>query len=105
MDAPIKSGHDGFLWNKALIRTMSSPLPLLKSTPGDEALVPRAQFPLLQSNPGLVYLDSASSAQKPGVVIDRLTRFYSGEYANIHRGLYPLSEEASEAYDQARARV
>ena len=68
-------------------------------------LVPRARFPLLQNAPDLVYLDSASSAQKPDVVIDRLNRFYRGEYANIHRGLYPLSENASEAYDQARARV
>ena len=83
----------------------SSPLPILKTTPGDEALVPRDQFPLLQNNPELVYLDSAASAQKPAVVIDRLTRFYSGEYANIHRGLYPLSEGASEAYDQSRLRV
>nr|WP_298687430.1 cysteine desulfurase [uncultured Dongia sp.] len=84
---------------------MSSPLPILKATPGDEALVPRAQFPLLKNNPELVYLDSAASAQKPAVVIDRLTRFYESEYANIHRGLYQLSEGASEAYDQSRARV
>ncbi len=48
------------------------------------------RFPLLKNAPDLVYLDSAASAQKPAVVIDRLTRFYSGEYANIHRGLYPL---------------
>ncbi|MBK8158938.1 MAG: cysteine desulfurase [Rhodospirillaceae bacterium] len=84
---------------------MSSSVPILKRNPGDDALVGRELFPLLRNNPGLVYLDSASSAQKPGVVIDRLTRFYSGEYANIHRGLYPLSEGASEAYDQARGRV
>ncbi len=86
-------------------RQMSSSIPILKRNPGDDALVGREQFPLLRSNPGLVYLDSASSAQKPGLVIDRLTRFYSGEYANIHRGLYPLSEAASEAYEQARLRL
>jgi cysteine desulfurase/selenocysteine lyase len=70
-----------------------------------EPLVARARFPLLRNQPDLVYLDSAASAQKPDVVIDRLTRFYNGEYANIHRGLYPLSETATEAYDAARARV
>jgi len=70
-----------------------------------EPLVARSRFPLLRNQPDLVYLDSAASAQKPDVVIDRLTRFYSGEYANIHRGLYPLSEGATEAYDAARARI
>lgn len=92
---------------------MSSPLPRTQSTPGiapatepgDQGLVPRDVFPLLRNHPDLVYLDSASSAQKPEVVIDRLVRFYGLEYANIHRGLYPLSENASEAYEQARARV
>jgi cysteine desulfurase/selenocysteine lyase len=69
------------------------------------ALVARERFPLLKGAPELVYLDSAASAQKPDVVIDRLTRFYTNEYANIHRGLYPLSEHASEAYELARARV
>ncbi len=70
-----------------------------------EPLVARARFPLLRNQPDLVYLDSAASAQKPDVVIDRLMRFYTGEYANIHRGLYPLSETATEAYDAARARI
>ncbi|MDY0871214.1 aminotransferase class V-fold PLP-dependent enzyme [Dongia rigui] len=68
-------------------------------------LVARTRFPLLRNQPDLVYLDSAASAQKPDVVIDRLTRFYTGEYANIHRGLYPLSEIATENYDAARTRV
>lgn len=82
-----------------------------KSAPGTDgsdtgaALVPRERFPLLRDAPDLVYLDSASSAQKPDIVIDRLVNFYRHEYANIHRGLYPLSEEASDAYDKARARV
>lgn len=73
--------------------------------PGEHGLVPRDVFPVLRNNPDLVYLDSAASAQKPEIVIDRLVRFYSREYANIHRGLYPLSENASEAYDGARGRV
>lgn len=70
-----------------------------------QPLVPRAAFPVLRDRPGLVYLDSASSAQKPVRVLDRLMRFYGSEYANIHRGLYDLSETASEAYEDARARV
>lgn len=68
-------------------------------------LVPRTAFPLLAARPGLVYLDSAASAQKPTVVLERLDRFYRAEYANIHRGLYGLSETASDAYEEARATV
>ena len=78
------------------------------STPSADAhqpLVPRAAFPLLRDSPDLVYLDSAASAQKPARVLARLERFYGREYANIHRGLYDLSEIASEAYEAARARV
>ncbi len=85
-------------------RPTGGPQTLQAGKAGD-ALVPRARFPLLRDAPDLVYLDSASSAQKPDVVIDRLVNFYRHEYANIHRGLYPLSEEASDAYDKARARV
>ncbi|TDQ84208.1 cysteine desulfurase/selenocysteine lyase [Dongia mobilis] len=70
-----------------------------------QPLVPRSTFPLLAELPDLVYLDSAASAQKPAAVLERLDRFYRHEYANIHRGLYALSETASEAYENARARV
>ncbi len=69
------------------------------------ALAPRADFPLLAGDPGLVYLDSAASAQKPAVVLDRMADFYIRDYANIHRGLYPLSERSSAAYEAARERV
>jgi cysteine desulfurase/selenocysteine lyase len=66
-------------------------------------------FPLLaraeaEGNP-VVYLDSAASAQKPAVVLDRLRDFYTRDYANIHRGVYPLSERSTEAYEGARERV
>lgn len=70
-----------------------------------QPLVPRSAFPLLRDRPDLVYLDSAASAQKPASILARLNRFYAGEYANIHRGLYDLSETASDAYEAARARV
>jgi cysteine desulfurase/selenocysteine lyase len=67
-------------------------------------LVPRDAFPLLAGR-DLAYLDSAASAQKPKVVLDRLRRFYETSYANIHRAVYPLSEAATEAYEAARART
>jgi len=72
-------------------------------------LVDPENFPLLararREGTPLAYLDSAASAQKPAVVLERLQDFYSRDYANIHRGVYPLSERATEAYEAARARV
>src|SRR5262245_56419575 len=67
-------------------------------------LVPRHAFPLLTAR-DVAYLDSAASAQKPKVVLDRVRQFYETSYANIHRAVYPLSEAATEAYENARARV
>jgi len=68
----------------------------------------RHDFPMLarttRGRP-LVYLDNANSTQKPQTVIDTETRFYSEQYSNIHRGVYLLSQEATEAYDRARERV
>lgn len=53
----------------------------------------------------LVYLDSAASAQKPQVVLDTLHRFYAEGYANIHRGVYRLSDEATRIYEGTREKV
>ncbi|MCL6608426.1 MAG: cysteine desulfurase [Geminicoccaceae bacterium] len=53
----------------------------------------------------LVYLDSAASAQKPRAVIDALARFYEHDYANIHRGVYELSQRASALHEEARREV
>jgi cysteine desulfurase/selenocysteine lyase len=68
----------------------------------------RAEFPILatemQGRP-LVYLDSAASTQKPRAVIDALTRVYEADYANIHRGIYDLSQRASALHDEARRKV
>lgn len=58
----------------------------------------RKEFPILKSKglkKGLVYLDSSATTQKPQVVIDRLNRYYSSENANIHRGPYDLSVNAT----------
>ncbi len=68
----------------------------------------RRDFPILQQqNRGkpLVYLDSSSSAQKPRAVIEAMTQFYSHDYANIHRGIYELSEHSTLRYEAARVAV
>jgi cysteine desulfurase/selenocysteine lyase len=52
-----------------------------------------------------VYLDSAASSQKPLAVIEALDIYYRSYNANVHRGIYDLSEKASEAYEQARKKV
>lgn len=68
----------------------------------------KADFPILQtSNRGkpVIYLDSAASAQKPKQVIDTISNFYQHDYANIHRGIYELSERSTMLYDAARAKV
>ena len=54
------------------------------------ALAPRSDFPLLAANPGLHYLDSAATSQKPRVVLDALRDFYETANANPHRGAIPL---------------
>src|SRR5437868_7151570 len=53
----------------------------------------------------LVYLDNAASAQKPTAVLDRMTRAYHSEYANVHRGLHYLANAATEAYEGGRNTV
>ncbi len=68
-------------------------------------LVPRSDFSLLSSNPGLVYLDSAATSQKPRAVLDAMNDFYETDYANPHRGAYALSARATERYAVARAAV
>lgn len=62
----------------------------------------RPDFPLIVARPDQVYLDSTASAQKPQVVIETLSRFYREHYANVHRGGYALSLEATQAYENAR---
>ena len=61
-------------------------------------------FPILRRE-GLVYLDSAASAQKPREVIEAMDDMLRGHYANIHRGVYPLAVEATDRFEAARARI
>ncbi len=65
----------------------------------------RALFPFFSEGPGGSYLDSAATTQKPKVVLDELLRVLVHHNANVHRGAYRLSAEASELYDQARVKV
>lgn len=68
----------------------------------------RKDFPILSrriNGKPLVYLDSASTTQKPRVVIDELVRYYETMNANIHRGIHTLSEESTDAYEGVRAHV
>ncbi|MBK7905795.1 MAG: cysteine desulfurase [Gemmatimonadetes bacterium] len=68
-------------------------------------LAPRADFPLLAAQPGLVYLDSAATSQKPRAVLDAITAYYTTSNANPHRGAYALAATATQAYHDARARI
>ena len=65
----------------------------------------RQDFPLLVNNPGLHYLDSAATSQKPKIVLDALRDFYETANANPHRGAYSLSVRATECYHQSRVRI
>ena len=68
----------------------------------------RRDFPILQTTVRgrpLIYLDNAATSQKPTSVIEAVSRFYGSANANIHRGVYALSEQATVAYEQARQRV
>jgi cysteine desulfurase/selenocysteine lyase len=65
----------------------------------------RSDFPLLAANPGLHYLDSAATSQKPRVVLDAMRDYYERDNANPHRGAYDLSARATERYHAARERI
>ena len=78
------------------------------TTAGFDVEFIRKDFPLLartmRGHP-IAYLDNAATSQKPQIVIDTLTDYYSRINSNIHRGVYQLSQEATDAYEQARATV
>ncbi|MFY1707744.1 cysteine desulfurase [Tritonibacter scottomollicae] len=68
----------------------------------------RSDFPILSrevNGKPLTYLDNGASAQKPQVVIDAITKAYSEEYANVHRGLHYLSNLATEKYEGVRGTI
>ena len=69
----------------------------------------RKDFPILErtvrENKTLVYLDNASTTQKPNQVIDAITDYYRNHNANIHRAVYALAEEATELYEKTRDKI
>ena len=68
----------------------------------------RAEFPILSkkiNNNSLVYLDSAASAQKPNIVINKLKEAYTETYSNVHRGLHWLSEKSTDEYENVRIKA
>ena len=94
---------------------MSATVPLVDPNPPARLPAPpidvervRQDFPLLHQRvrgKPMVYHDNAATSQKPQSVIDAVTRFYTSENANIHRGVHYLSERATDAYDQVREKV
>src|SRR5690606_31973221 len=88
--------------------TTNAPPP--QATGDLDGYVVRADFPILNrpapaGRKPLVFLDSAASSQKPQIVIDALSDYYARINANIHRGVYDLSEAATEAYEGARRKI
>jgi cysteine desulfurase / selenocysteine lyase len=78
------------------------------ATDSPRLLEVRADFPILAreiDGRRLVYLDSASTSQKPTAVLDALDDYYRNHNANIHRGVYPLAQEADALFEGARARI
>lgn len=65
----------------------------------------KKNFPIFQSNPDLVYFDSAATTQTPGAVIEATNNYYTKFRANVHRGLYNLSVQATEQYEGGRAEL
>ena len=68
----------------------------------------RADFPIFEhevNGKPLAYLDSAASAQKPRQVLDAMRTFYETSYANVHRGVYRLAEQATAGYEGAREKI
>lgn len=70
----------------------------------------RKEFPLLETRrrpdgKRLVYLDSASSSQRPYQVLEAMDTYYSTTHANVHRGVYEIAEEATRQFEEARAKV
>ncbi len=81
--------------------------PAIRPSPFDVARV-RADFPILQrqmNGQPLVFLDSAASSQKPVQVLEAMDRYYRQHHANVHRGVYQLSQEATDMFEEARRAV
>lgn len=65
----------------------------------------KKDFPIFSNNPDLIYLDNAATTQKPSSVIKAVSDYYSTVNSNVHRGVYKISEEATEMYEGSRKKV
>ena len=65
----------------------------------------RGDFPIFQNNPDLIFLDNASTTQKPKKVLDTLNHYYENYNSNIHRGIYTIAEKATAAFEESRDKV
>jgi cysteine desulfurase/selenocysteine lyase len=107
-DAPTVGGGVATEGGESHVAPDAAPTehPIGKPTLDPHAL--RADFPILRRvihGRPLVYLDSASSSQKPQVVIDAMTEYYEQHNANVHRGIYTIAEEATAAHEGARVKL
>ena len=90
---------------------MSAPTSVSRQTAGTTPLDPmrvRGDFPILEQEVhgrSLVYLDNAATSQTPTAVLDALSRYYSRDNANVHRGLHELSRRSTDGYEGARGDV
>ena len=89
--------------------TLSNPVASPRASFGAfDAPAIRAQFPILKQKfhgKPLIYLDNGASTQKPQSVIDAIRRYYSTQNSNIHRGVYELSQIATDLYEEARGKI
>lgn len=65
----------------------------------------KKDFPIFKNNPGLVFLDSTASSQKPSLVIDGIKEYLENSYSNIHRGSYDIAERSESIYDASKQKV
>src|SRR5438445_8196308 len=86
-------------------RDMSSTATARNARAGLDSRAVKRDFPVFDNNPGLVFLDTAASSQKPRQVIDGVAEYYRRDYANVHRGVYRLSARSTELYEEAREKV
>ncbi|CAN5791885.1 cysteine desulfurase [soil metagenome] len=109
----MANGGDVDQWREEMrlaIDTRTHTTPQVASINALDGAAIRADFPVLNQEPRpgkrrLAFLDSAASSQKPRVVIDALTTYYAQHNANIHRGVYDLSEIATQRYEESRKAI
>lgn len=65
----------------------------------------KKDFPIFTKHPDLIYLDNAATGQKPQIVIDAVVNFYKNHNSNVHRGIYDLSQYATDLYELSRKKV